>query len=223
MTYITTVSNSSYYYEIEIPKKCPSCEAHMIPEINKISDEAKVGDYRYIGVLVRCIECNHFYALNYKVGSMNAVKKAYETSYIPNNYTPYIELDLPKEILDYSPIFVEIYKQSQLAEKYNLNQISGMGYRKAIEFLVKDFLINFQSCDKEEIEKLPLLQSIKKLPDQRLINLATAAAFLGNDQSHYKQKFEDRDINGLKKFLIAFVAYFVMEETLRDSDNILSN
>ena len=43
------------------------------------------------------------------------------------------------EISELSENFVEIYGQSQVAENQGLNKICGVGYRKALEFLIKDF------------------------------------------------------------------------------------
>lgn len=37
-----------------------------------------------------------------------------------------------------SPQFVEIYNQAKAAESFQLDQITGLGLRKALEFLIKD-------------------------------------------------------------------------------------
>ena len=37
-------------------------------------------------------------------------------------------------------MFLTIYNQSLSAEDNNLDQIAGIGYRKALEFLIKDYL-----------------------------------------------------------------------------------
>ena len=40
-----------------------------------------------------------------------------------------------------SSSFEEIYNQAYCAEQLSLNQICGTGYRKALEFLIKEYLI----------------------------------------------------------------------------------
>ena len=48
----------------------------------------------------------------------------------------------PEEIMNISPMFILIYNQANEAESHELIQISGIGYRKALEFLIKDYCIN---------------------------------------------------------------------------------
>ena len=42
------------------------------------------------------------------------------------------------EIKSISPSLIEIYNQAAVAEGYGLKQVAGMGFRKALEFLIKD-------------------------------------------------------------------------------------
>ena len=46
------------------------------------------------------------------------------------------------EVLEISPNFADIFCQANVAEEQGLNQICGVGYRKALEFLIKDFCIS---------------------------------------------------------------------------------
>ena len=45
-------------------------------------------------------------------------------------------------ITSISPQFASIYNQAYHAEQMDLDQICGVGYRKALEFLIKDYLIS---------------------------------------------------------------------------------
>ena len=54
----------------------------------------------------------------------------------PNNPT---RRDFSEEIEKISPAFVNIYNQAYAAEQLQLDEISGVGYRKALEFLIKDY------------------------------------------------------------------------------------
>lgn len=47
--------------------------------------------------------------------------------------------EFDSEIQEISPSFVKIYNQALAAEELNLSEIAGMGYRKSLEFLIKDF------------------------------------------------------------------------------------
>ncbi|MEK0405122.1 hypothetical protein WNX62_16005, partial [Lactiplantibacillus plantarum] len=61
----------------------------------------------------------------------------------PAVQTPKIkEADFPQQISDISPRFVSVYTQSFKAERIGLAELAGMGYRKALEMLVKDYAIH---------------------------------------------------------------------------------
>jgi hypothetical protein len=49
--------------------------------------------------------------------------------------------DVPEEIRIISPLFVEIVSEATAAEAFGLKQVAGVGYRKALEFLIKDYCI----------------------------------------------------------------------------------
>lgn len=49
--------------------------------------------------------------------------------------------EFDQTIKDISPSFVQIFNEAYSAEQINLSHISGMGYRKALEFLIKDYVI----------------------------------------------------------------------------------
>ena len=75
------------------------------------------------------------------------------------------------------------------AEQLKLDQICGIGYRKALEFLLKDFLIKEHPDKKEEIQKKLLGRCIKEyIENPNLMDVAKRAAWLGNDQAHYFKK-----------------------------------
>jgi len=46
------------------------------------------------------------------------------------------------DISELSPSFVKIIAQAQSAEEHGLDEIAGPGFRKALEFLIKDFAIS---------------------------------------------------------------------------------
>ena len=64
--------------------------------------------------------------------------------------------------------FIKTYLQSLIAENDGLNEIAGMGYRKAIEYLVKDWAIQENPEESQEINKLWLSAVIEKYYDNKL-------------------------------------------------------
>jgi len=103
------------------------------------------------------------------------------------------------EIVELSPGFCDVYCQATAAEKYQLDQISGVGYRKALEFLIKDYCIHKNPDKKDSIQSKFLGSCIKEfIDDQNIKVCAERAAWLGNDETHYIRKWDDKDISDLK-------------------------
>ena len=97
--------------------------------------------------------------------------------------------------------FIKTYLQSLEAENFGLDELAGMGYRKAIEYLVKDWAIQKDPKNKEDIEKSWLGAVIKKYYDGDLKDIMERATWLGNDQAHYNKLFEEFDIDVLKELI----------------------
>lgn len=107
--------------------------------------------------------------------------------------------NFPEAIREASPTFVEIYNQAIAAEAQNLSHIAGMGLRKALEFLIKDFLIKQEPKKADEIKKAALGTCIKeRIEDPKIKLSAQRATWIGNDETHYERKWPDKDIKDLK-------------------------
>lgn len=109
---------------------------------------------------------------------------------------------VPETIRKLSPSFVAIYSQANAADQLGLKEICGAGYRKALEFLVKDFANSANPKEEEGIAKSKLSSCIEKyIQDPMAKSVAKLAAWLGNDETHYYRKWEDKDLSDLKKLL----------------------
>ena len=99
-----------------------------------------------------------------------------------------------------SSSFGIIYNEAFTAEQMNLMEICGVGYRKALEFLIKDYTI--QSKDGQTVDvikKMPLAKCIDEYVDDAKIKaVAKRAVWLGNDETHYVRKWEGKDVQDLK-------------------------
>ena len=100
--------------------------------------------------------------------------------------------------------FIKTYLQSLVAENSGLDELAGMGFRKSIEYLVKDWAIQNKPEDKEKIENSWLGSVIKNYYSGDLKEILERATWLGNDQAHYNRIFEEYDIDVLK-VLIALI------------------
>lgn len=216
-------SNSYTNIRINIPNKCPYCHEKMTPEIvqnTNYDDKLKTN----VAILYKCSSCFSFFSKEYAVNSFNNSTSSYGSEMIKNSESVKVEYDLPEEIDTFSTQFRKVYTESLIAEAYNLTSISGVGYRKSIEFLVKDFLINFINHeDSEQISKIPLSQAINKISKPEMINLAKASTWLGNDETHYQRKYEDKDITDMKRFIRALTYFISSEVVAREAEDFINS
>lgn len=111
----------------------------------------------------------------------------------------------PDTIKNLKSKFIDTYMQALKAEYAGLDEISGMGFRKAIEYLVKDYLIQRDNLLEGKIEDKLLASVIGEnfnTPQEAdLKDLLQRATWLGNDMTHYLKYHENFDINDLKELI----------------------
>lgn len=111
-----------------------------------------------------------------------------------------------------SSSFTIIYNQAYFAEQNGLTEICGVGYRKALEFLIKDYSILNNPDEKENIEKRLLGTCIDQyVTDERIKTVAKRAVWLGNDETHYIRKWEGKNLDDLKKLIELTIHWIEME------------
>lgn len=208
--------------KFETPPECPVCHTTLDPTIfHKIVTTSEDGKSATLSLLSFCRRCRSSFLSTYTVIKDEATYR--EHRYFDANliqsvpFTP-VPQAFSDNISRVSPRFVDIYNQAYQAEQLHLTDISGMGYRKSLEFLVKDYLI-FKSPDsKDAVEKLGLSQCVDKLHDinPSLKAIAKCATWLGNDEAHYIRLHMDYDTDDLKRFIDAMVTLinllFITEE-----------
>ena len=119
-----------------------------------------------------------------------------------------------EEVEKISPLFAEIFSQATHAESLGLNQICGVGYRKALEHLIKDYCIHTNPDKRESIQKIQLMNCITSfVKDANVLACAKRATWLGNDETHYVRKWATQDINDLK-VLIKLVSNWIVNDVL---------
>lgn len=192
--------------------ECPICHKSFAPE----SLYAYIYNYnnneQRASIVFFCRDCRSMFLGHYKIsfdGYVQGIK-----TYIANRILLIEPTRFKKQIFDeniimLSPQFNKIYNQAYAAELSGLDEIAGLGYRKSLEFLIKDFAISKYPDNAEEIKKLMLSPCIKKyIDDDRIKTLAERSAWIGNDEAHYLRKQTDRDVKDMKSFIQAIV-YFI--------------
>lgn len=135
-------------------------------------------------------------------------------------------VDIAPSIQDTYQEFTEIFDQAKRAENIGLSHLAGMGYRKAIEFLVTDFLKDYptdESVTKEWLEnpKTQLSQKVSKLPSSKLIRTAKAVTSLGNDETHYTIRHPNYNLQHMKRFISLLLKEIESEHIYKDVEDFL--
>jgi hypothetical protein len=181
------------------PDVCPLCKYYVKPKRQIASyTNLHLGRER-VQIIFRCTneECDRFFIASYIKESSREYGHPFHLYKVTPKSNP--EMEYGEIIKELSPSFVEIYNQAIAAESSELDQIAGIGLRKALEFLIKDFAINQKPDDEEKIKGTFLGKVIETyIDDARLISTAERATWLGNDETHYVRKWIDKDINDLK-------------------------
>jgi len=194
------------YHLTNIPNICPICHHAIAP---KYSSGIIVRD-DLINIAFQCTNCRNMFIGKYshQLGYQYSCYKAWPI--VPEN------IDFETEIKEVSPMFVETYNQSIYAESNSLNQLTGIGLRKSLEFLIKDFLISQKPENEDSIKSSTLAQCINNfIDDHSLVEVSKRAVWLGNDETHYVRKWEDKDINDLK-ILIKLTVNWIHNIILKD-------
>lgn len=204
----------SGYVNVEIPDECPSCHHKVFPDHRFSLLNASFRITKPENELQSVFVCT-----NSKCKSIFiAYYKGKESRYILSNTKPkeIKNVEFSENINKISPDFIKIYNEAYSAEQHKLTVICGSGYRKALEFLVKDYLIKKTSSETEQnnIKEELLGKCInEKISDLNIKNVAKRAAWLGNDEVHYLRKWENKDLQDLKK-LIDLTVHWMEAEAL---------
>lgn len=179
------------------PDVCPRCGRGVHP---KLVAMAKLSERALGQAVFRCTHqsCQEIFLANYKfMNRSEGGRMAYGlVSVAPVKAKAPV---FPGTIGEISPQFVAIYSQAIEAEALELDQIVGLGFRKALEFLVKDYAIAEHPDRAEQIRKMQLAQCIGDLiSDTNIKECSKRAAWLGNDEAHYTRRWETKDIGDLK-------------------------
>lgn len=216
--------NRNSKFSIELPDNCPWCHTYIKPIINGKSQlDAKNNPDLPFSLILQCPVCHKHFIQSYKVEYEPRYKTLKRLIINKAKPMPKSTFDYPKEINSISKEFQNIIAQSSQAESLGFNHLAGIGYRKALEFLVKDYLINLKKLNEKEISKKPLGQCLSEIEDPRIHNLAKAATWIGNDETHYVRKHVDKDVADLKSFLHAFVALVNLEINVKSATNLIEN
>jgi hypothetical protein len=127
-------------------------------------------------------------------------------------------VEFDQAVKDISADYCKIYEEAHKAEAYGLKQICGVGYRKALEFLIKDYLIATQPEKAATIRTTMLGPCIKSyVNDPKVKAIAERATWLGNDETHYERRWQGKDLSVLKQLIALAVHWIVADKLTQDA------
>jgi hypothetical protein len=189
----------------EISSRCPSaCGEFPLPRWCSPALAAPAN------VCYQCpnLECEELFISYFYRSDTDVLTFRRSLPFIPE---PSIFTDAIKDI---SSSFCEIYDEAQKAEQFGLTQVCGVGYRKALEFLIKDYSIRNNSAEKSVIEASFLGKCINVyVTDPKVKQVAERAVWLGNDETHYQRRWIGKDLHDLK-VMIRLVLHWIEAEHL---------
>lgn len=186
---------------------CPICHVGIKPYAMSSFLNGVNLKSRYLQKIYRCPNCNMIFIALFEQGKGRNSRGGPRDDYFFLRSEPYrpSEPSFPENIKSISSSFCSIYAQATSAEEQGLSDICGVGYRKALEFLIKDYLINKKAelgLDEETIKKTSLGNCIKHhIKDPNVQEMAELATWLGNDETHYYRKWENKDLADLKELI----------------------
>ena len=193
------------------PDVCPVCRHAVEPRRLDGVVPASRNKREMLQIAYQCVRtsCRQMFIATYD--RPRDVGNLYLRSVAPKHPKP---PEIPKEVAEISPQFVEVMNQSAAAEDYDLLEAAGVGYRKALEFLVKDFCITSNPTEAAAIKSAFLGSVIDKYVDSANIkSCAKRAVWLGNDETHYERRWEGKDLADLK-ILIQLTVGWIRDHVL---------
>lgn len=196
---------------ISIPDECPHCgRAISAQTISTASlDFGSDGSAaKLIGISVH--RCTHssckkfFFTTHYIFKEKNNLSVANFLSVYPSSKTQIFD----EVIIACSPQFSSIYNGAYEAEQNGYIEVAGAGYRMALEYLMKDFLIAEHPEDTKKIATNSLDKCISEYfsMNQDIINTADVVRILGNDYVHYVSKHENIELSTIRTYLDFFIS-----------------
>ncbi len=209
--------DQTYCTNIQMPDVCPCCNKSMHPS-HLISLNTNLKTRGFLASIFVCNSCGNFiFTLSY----LNSLHNYEICSTFPHSIE---NKAISKSIENLSPDFVKIYNQAATAENNGLDEICGVGYRKALEFLIKDYAIYRHPENEDDIKTSHLSKCIKEYCDnEKIKNLAQACAWIGNDETHYIRIHEDYSVQELKAFINAAVTLIEAELSFDEATKLLNS
>jgi hypothetical protein len=202
----------------KFPGMCPVCKRHIDARLLGASLYSYQFHPLYAAFICPVEMCRAIFVATYRVSTSRASNSFPAYLMDVKVLTHTAATPFPASVNSTSPQFAKIFEEARTADENGLKEIAGPGYRKALEYLVKDFLLHHQLKNdpdaKVQVLKLMLGACIERfVDDPRIKAVAKRAAWLGNDETHYYRRWTDKDLDDLKKLVTMSVSWIDLNVT----------
>ncbi len=159
-----TIKIQKHKFCVIKPDVCPYCDKGINPIIiNKFP--YRFYDQCNIILTLKCPCCEQVFFAKYQL----------DPATLDYDYTQYDlhpfevigghkrRMDFSQEITELSPEFIDNYNDAFVAKQAGCTHIVGIAYRRAFEFLVKDYAIKYHPSETEAIKKMNLSNCVKNI------------------------------------------------------------
>lgn len=196
--------NITYKATLNTTIECPHCaNKNSFEFLNK---GVGLVNSKQVNYITKCQNCNSFFIAQYSIeGTICGYEcdQSFKSIHPNNEYKHHF----PKEIEQISSKFIEIYQQAMIAHINNLNQLVGMGLRKAFEFLITDYIITV-------LNTAPANTLEKRIEQINVTNVdvnATLVRWIGNDNTHTQTSHPEFTIDDMIDSIDIVVYYLYAE------------
>ena len=134
------------------PDECPFCHKSIIPKFLTGIYINPLLHTPIIETIFQCPsnECNEIF-ISYYFKPDRVYGSSNQFHYYQTMFGNLKQNVFSKTIETVSKDYCKIFEEAFSAEQFGLKQICGVGYRKSLEFLIKDYLINVRKKDEMKL------------------------------------------------------------------------
>lgn len=189
-------------YTLEIPSLCPWCQVSFNPVITPRHHYSENNETVWM-LQLHCSYCSKD-SVSVVVGKSDSLLKQ-RMLYPEPQGTSFDEL-----LVSLSPRFVELYRSAERAEQRGDLDLAGMGYRAALEVLLKDYAESSTEDSKAKIGKKNLGQAISDYFGDNPLGMIPAdeVRLTANDFVHWARPDDFDPVESLseeKAYLSVFI------------------
>ena len=204
----STFSNA-YSFKYEKPATCPFCGYGTDATFNA-TNSYKFNSNTLLTATCECTSCHKLFFFACEYAGSDPAKAV--SVYPAETVVPYRNDNLAS----ISERFIDMYNQALTSEHNQNYELAAIGYRFALEILVKDYAIQELNEPEETVSKKSLCDAIAKyLSQPDLVATADVVRILGNDYTHYKRKYPEHDFLLLKKYMEIFLAQIEVQYMIK--------